>query len=156
MEPLVFTDGRNPKRFIWNLTANVGIGSPNRREDVQLVQFGYFAAANNAKNPPRPDLKAIYAAVKPGGDFTGREDDPLIRAIRAHQKVRGGPQDGHVSVMTGGGIYASGDGPHTFIIVALNNNLVDLVPDGFPRLDQHAACPPDVRDAVRRHCLPSK
>lgn len=28
-------------RFFWNLGANVGVASPNIREDVQLVQFAF-------------------------------------------------------------------------------------------------------------------
>jgi hypothetical protein len=153
MEPLVFTTEKNVKRFIWNLTANVGPAQPNKLEDVHFVQLSYYAMANNAKNPPRPELRAIYAAVKPGAAFTGREDDPLIRAIRAHQKARGGMQDGRISVMRGN-FYHMSDGPHTFMVTALNNNLVDMMPDDYPRLDKHPICPQAVRDAVRSHCLP--
>lgn len=153
MEPMIFGDEKRKKRLIWNLTANVGIGQPNQREDVQLVQFGYFAMANNTKNPPKPDLKAIYAAVRPGSEFTGREEDPLMRAIRAHQRSRGGAQDGRVSVMRGLS-YQGADGPHSFIVLVMNNNFADLMPDDFPRLDKHLGCPQSVREAVRRHCLP--
>ena len=150
MEPVIFSNEKRLKRFFWNLSANVGGRSPNQREDVQFVQFGYFAFANNAKFPPPPALRTIFGAVKPGAEYTGKEDDPLTLAIRAHEKARGGPQDGRVSAMTS----LSYDGIRTFILVALNNNLVDLVPDDFPRLDQHKACPSRVKEAVLRHCKP--
>jgi hypothetical protein len=151
MEPVIFVDSKRVKRFFWNLSANVGVRSANQRDDVQLVQFGYFAFANNSKFPPPPALKDIFGAVKPGAEYSGKEDDPLTRAIRAHEKARGGPQDGHVSAMKS----LSYDGIHSYILVALNNNLVDLLPDDFPRLDRHNACPSRVKEAVLRHCKPA-
>ncbi|MCP4561304.1 MAG: hypothetical protein GY873_18790 [Bosea sp.] len=147
MEPVVLTNSSGLKRIFWNLTANVGVRSPNQREDVQFVQFGYFAMANSSKNQ-NSQLKAVFAAVQIGAEYSGQEDDPLTRAIRAHQKERGGVQDGHVSVMRS--ILYSGT--TSFMAIALNNNLLDLIPDYYPRLDRHPKCPPRVREAVLRHC----
>src|SRR5262245_46832763 len=50
--------------FFWNVSANVGVNSPNKPEDVQLVQFGYFAmSVLNIFEQPE-ELRRIFAAVK--------------------------------------------------------------------------------------------
>lgn len=133
-------------RFFFNIDANVGLNSPNKEEDVQLVQMGYFAASTNPETPA--DLKPIYAKVTPGAAYKGDANDPLTVAIIAHQKSRGGTQDGHVSVIRG----VTYDGAHTYMLTALNNNLIDLQPADFPRLDKHAKCPQVLRAAVKRCC----
>lgn len=90
---------RNGTLFFWNLSANVGRTSPNRPDDVQLVQLGYACAAKD----PAVDAKMrpIFAAVVPGAPYTGLPNDPLTIAIIADQKDRrGNTQDGHISVLT--------------------------------------------------------
>lgn len=59
------------KRFFWNLEGNVGPGCPNKLEDVQLVQLGFYCKANNPKYMANAEAKAIYGAVVPGAPYTG-------------------------------------------------------------------------------------
>ncbi len=129
--------------FFWNINANVGLNSPNNPVDVELVQFGYFAAALSPK--VTPSLRPIFAAVTPGAAYTATRDDPLTVAILAHQKTRGGTQDGHVSVIKG----ETYDGTHTFMLMTLVNAMRDLQPTDFPRIDKHPRCPLRVQTSVR-------
>jgi hypothetical protein len=138
----------NDDLFYWNIRANVGLNSPNNPEDVQLVQFGYLAKSLMPDTTPAE--KPIYAAVTPGAVYTGSQNDPLTLAILTHQKIRGGTQDGHVSVIRGERSYIGADGPHTFMLIALVNCMRDLMPDAFPRLDKHPKCPDLLKKAVLR------
>lgn len=141
----------NALRFYWNIDANVGAGSPNHADDVQLVQMAYAIMATRPDTPPSD--KATYALVKPGMPCTGLEADPLVRAIRNHQARRGGAQDGHVSVITtNSGVYPHGDGAVAFMLVPLVNNIFDAMPADFPRLDKHRGCPPALRVSVIKAC----
>ncbi|HOB02173.1 MAG TPA: hypothetical protein PLJ16_03130 [Casimicrobium huifangae] len=134
---------RNGTLFFWNLSANVGRTSPNRPDDVQLVQLGYACAAKD----PAVDAKMrpIFAAVVPGAPYTGLPNDPLTIAIIADQKDRrGSTQDGHISVLTNfaGGTYGQ---DHPFIIVGLNFSIRGALPETFPRIDKHPLCPPQLK-----------
>ncbi|WP_139221166.1 hypothetical protein [Bosea sp. OK403] len=133
----------------WNISANVGLASPNRTDDVQLVQFGYYAMLINPNSKITDEQRDVFSKIVLGQACNGTANDPLVAAIRAHQKVRGGPQDGHVSPTREGGSY---DGQHTFIMMALNNNMSDVVPGAFPRIDKHPKCPPLVAALVKRAC----
>ena len=136
-------------KFFWNLSGNVGTASPNRPDDVQLVQLGYVCAAGGPKFAAA--LRVVFGAVVPGAPYTGQEADPLTLAIRGHQTIRGGVQDGHVSVLTNlaGLTY---DGEHTFMMIALNTQMRHRLVGYFPRLDGHPRCPPLVRAAVNAAC----
>ena len=146
--PVVVGSGEN-RRFFWNVSAKVGAKSPNKPDDVQLVQLGYLCAAADTFYDAA--LRATFAAVVPGAPYSGQENDPLTRAIRAHEKERGGAQDGHVSVLTTL-TNASYDGAHTFLIVSLNFHLRKCLPGNFPRLDKHPRCPSLLRAAVNAAC----
>lgn len=135
--PVVVGSGEQ-RRFFWNLSANVGVKSPNNTDDVQLVQLGYACAALSSQFSAA--TRAICATVVPGAPYTGQETDPLTRAIRAHEKERGGAQDGHVSVLQNL-TNPSYDGVHVFIIVALNTQMRRQLVGNFPRLDKHPKCP---------------
>ena len=146
VSPILLTSPKGQK-FFWNIDANVGAISPNRTEDVQLVQLGYSIMANSATLSA--DLKAIFAKVQVGVQCTGKDDDPLVKAIRAHQAGRGGTQDGHVSVIkTTNGTYFDSSGGHTFMLTAIINNIFDAMPADFPRIDKHPSCPPALKAAV--------
>ena len=143
----------NSKRFFFNLDGNVGVNSPNKKDDVELVQFGYFAMAKVPGTSPA--LRTVFAAVKPGATYTGAANDPLTQAILAHQKDRGGTQDGHISVINNPAVvYSASDGPHVFMLVRLVNNIFDFMPNDFPRLDKHPNCPAELKRAVRFLLLP--
>ena len=150
VSPILIRKG-DASRFYWNIDANVGAGSPNRNDDVQLVQLAYAIMAARPDTPASD--RAVYALVKPGFPCTGLEADPLVRAIRAHQARRGGTQDGHVSVIpASSGLYPYGTGVVGFMLIALVNNIFDDMPTNFPRLDKHKACPAALRVSVVKAC----
>lgn len=126
------------KHFYWNIDANVGVNCPNLRDDVDLVQLGYKALAAFGNCPP--SLKALVANITVGGAYSGKEDDPLTKAIREDQKLRGGAQDGRVSVIKGSGVYYSSS--NAYILATLDSHLCINNPTVYPRLDQIKGCPP--------------
>ena len=85
--------------LFWNLSADVGPGQPNLPDDVELVRFRYFLMKDNPKatGGPFAVLKPVLQQVTPTGAF----DNALAAAIRTHQSLRGGTQDGRVSVAKG-------------------------------------------------------
>lgn len=149
VKPVVVDNG-DRRIFFWNVSANVGVKSPNKPDDVQLVQLGYACAAYDTFYDAM--LRATFAAVVPGAPYSGQENDPLTRAIRAHEKQRGGAQDGHVSVPTSLTNASYDGGAHTYLIVSLNFQFRRQLPGNFPRLDKHPRCPPLIRAAVNAAC----
>lgn len=140
-----------PKLFFWNIDANVGIGSPNRPDDVQLVQLGYHCMSKGSDPRITPQLKVIFAAVVPGAPYGGSLQDPLSIAIRAHERSRGGTQDGHVSVIKSAtGSYSASS---TYMLTALDVQIRQQIPNDYPRLDKHPMCPPALRSAVVKACM---
>lgn len=144
---------RTPKgdRFFWNIDTKVGLRSPNQPLDVQLVQFGYFAVLRSPVNQGRlsPEETDAFSKIALGTPCSGQEDDPLVRAIRAHEASRGGTQDGVVSPLSQGHvIYSDAQGQHALILVALNNSMKDILGDQYPRIDKHDQCPADLKALV--------
>jgi hypothetical protein len=133
-------------RFFFNLSGNVGPNSLNKQEDVQLVQFGYFAMAQIMLPGTAVETLEAAAKVVPGADYKGAADDPLTIAIKTDQKFRGGTQDGHVSRVHGEIFY---DGVHAFQLVSLVNSIKRMMPSEFPRLDKHQKCPAILAAAVK-------
>ena len=116
-------------KFFYNIEAKVGARAPNRGADVQLVQFGYFAMLRSPKNAITLSAaeRDAFSKIVLGKLCTGAEDDPLVRAIRAHETSRGGTQDGLVSELRPGHIgYVDPTGRHSLVLVALNNSMRDL------------------------------
>lgn len=139
--------GSPQKPFFWNVDHNVGLNSPNLRADVDLVQLGFACAVRY--NNFTPQQKAVFAKVVPGAPCSGREDDPLVQAIRAFQPAFGGYQDGHVSPITStSGTYADRSGSHIFMLIGLNNLILDTAPNDYPRLEKWSNCPPALRARV--------
>lgn len=133
-------------KFYWNLDANVGPGCPNKTDDVQLVQLGYFCLGNNPKVSLPASERAAYLAVTPGAPYTGTPDDPLTVAIKLHQKRRGGIQDGRVSTIKNNtGFY---DSTFIWMIMQLDNSIALSLGDAWPHLDKHPRCPGALRDAA--------
>lgn len=148
--PFILPKPGNPS-FAWNLDANVGLNAPNREDDVQFVQLAYHAMLRNPNLTLSPEQKAVYGRIRPGDRCSGREDDPLVIAIRTHEKAHGGTQDGHVSKLSSSAIYADANGRYTGLMVSLNNNLYLQIERGrWPRIETHPACPPALRTAVTR------
>lgn len=134
-------------KFFFNISGNVGLASPNKVEDVQLVQLGYFALTQEPPGMNAEELRDAAAMVVPGAIYTAAPDDPLTVAIKIHQKIMGGPQDGHVSVMKGDIRY---DADHLFMLVGLINDIRAMMGSNFPRIDTHPKCPPALAASVRR------
>src|SRR5512140_1878201 len=145
VSPIILSGSAGP-RFFFNLDGNVGPNSPNRADDVQLVQLGYVALSKNPKVQMTQAQRQLFAKVVPGAPYTGAANDPLTLAINEHEVLRGGPRDGHVTVARSPGMY---DATHTFIVVALNNNLRDTMLNDFPRIDKNPQCPGVLQVKVR-------
>src|SRR5262245_13266160 len=147
MNPILLAKPQGGLRFFWNIDANVGAASPNIQDDVELIQFGYLLMSQAPAQPA--DLKAVLAQVKVGVPCTGSADDPLVKAIRAHQAAIGGTQDGHVSkIKTSSGVYLDPAGEHVFMLIRIVNNIFDATPNDFPRIDKHPKCPPALKASV--------
>lgn len=136
--------------FFYNIDEHVGTGRANFPEDVEFVRFGYFALreAKSAKSAQaRADLAAELAGLRPSGGF----DTDLEAVIRAHERVRGGTQDGCVSPMRGylSANHGTYDHKHSWIMVILNNWMIDLLGDRYPRLDAHGSCGPLLRSRMQ-------
>jgi hypothetical protein len=94
--------------------------------------------------------REAFAKVDPGKPCNGSENDPLVRAIRAHQASRGGTQDGVVTELKPGHIsYTDKGGLHTLVLVALNNSMRDVMAGKYPRIDLHDSCPGDLKSFVQ-------
>lgn len=138
----------NKGRFYWNVEANVGVGCPNKTEDVHLVQLAFACRATNPKNPPSEEEKAVYDLVVPGAVYTGAVNDPLTLAIKMAQKKRGGVQDGWVSKMQPTGTYAPNT---TWMLVGLNNNIYDVIAAAaWPYIDKHPKATAALKALVER------
>ena len=133
--------------FFWNLSANVGVGSSNNPDDVELVQLGYLCMSSETRFDAA--LRAVYARVVPGAPYSGAESDPLTIAIRAHEKDRGGTQDGHVSVVRNLSSLRYDD-RHSWMLIPLNNQIRRVLVGQFPRLDKHPRCPARLRGIVAK------
>lgn len=133
--------------FHWNLDSSVGKGGANNSPcDISYVQWYYTLAAGHPETPP--DRKAIYAQVRVTGGCAGTADDPLVRAIVAHQTRLNHPRiDGRINVARGSGMV--GDAA-AFFIIRLGARFANMHPAAWPRLDLIPGCPPLVAQAVRQ------
>lgn len=146
---LVITDP--PRKVIfWNIEGNVGAYSPNRQDDVDLVQMGYVALAKSPLAKISEATRQLAKQIVPGARCDGTPNDPLVKVIKSHQADRGGTQDGHVSVISS--TSGSYDGQHAFLLVILNNNIALVSPEVFPRMDKIPGCPPTLAAKVREAC----
>jgi hypothetical protein len=134
-------------RLYWNIDAHVGPGCPNKADDVQLVQFGYWCMGNNPKTPIGAADRALFSAIVPGAPYSGLASDPLTIAIKRHQQIRGGTQDGKVSPMQANQGY-------NWIISALSNNISNYLPSMWPQIDKHTKCPPALKAAILKCFAP--
>jgi hypothetical protein len=143
---------RNRHRPAFNIDGHVGLKAPNIDDDVALVQLAYHFRAKSGLGTPEEQRAALR--IRPGDICSGNEDDPLVIAIRAHQKARGGTQDGRVSPVQGGGLYVDAGGSHTYMLTALVNNIADGCPEIYPRLDKLGElCPSALAEAVIDACV---
>jgi hypothetical protein len=135
-------------RFYWNVDQHVGVGGANKVEDVQLVQLGYFGMAALKASEVPAEMIAAASKIQPGETYTGKPDESLSVAIRMHQKLRGGVQDGVISpVQNTSGHYT----PQLFwMIISLQQNLADSMAASWPHLDKHPKCPTQLSAIARK------
>jgi hypothetical protein len=139
--------------LFWNLSSDVGPGQPNKTDDVEFVRFGYFLMKDNPKAMTGQfgtQLKPVLQKVTPTGPF----DAALADAIRTHQRLRGGTQDGRISVAKANNFNRGQyDGQHIWMVFPLNNTMIDMAPNIYPRIDLHPQSGPAVTATVRKICL---
>jgi hypothetical protein len=121
-------------KFLWNLSAPVGVGQANRIDDVELVRFGYFMI--RSASDVGIFSKELRDALQ-GMRRTGGFDNDLDVVIRAHQRhKKENPVDGKVSIAHVTSLNQGRFDGHTpWIIVNLNNFMRDF--DRYPRIDLH-------------------
>jgi hypothetical protein len=127
--------------FLWNVDAHVGQGCPNKVDDVQLVQLGYFCLAKDQAAGVSPQDRITLSKVVPGAAYNGSASDPLTVAIKLHQKLRGGVQDGKVSPVQPSISY-------NWMLITLDASMQRTLGQYWPRLDLHPNCPAALRAAV--------
>jgi hypothetical protein len=72
--------------FMWNLNGSVGKGGDNNdQSDICYLQWYYTLVAQSSL--VAPNRRAIYQNVSVTGVRSGRDDDPLVTAIVAHQQA---------------------------------------------------------------------
>jgi hypothetical protein len=137
------------KVFFWNLDGAVGEHGANKIDDVQLIQFYYQLYPRLTRGAPEP---AVLAQVKAAagtmdGRCSGRPDDPLCQAIRAHQQRNRLPiVDGRVSVSQKDATF--GPREQNFFMIIMMMTAISATFDIYPRLDKIPGCPPLVRQKV--------
>jgi len=138
-------------QIFFNISGNVGLNSPNDGIDVQLVQLGYACAAVNPMNTAPADVKAVWAKVLPGAQYSKAPTDPLSQAIGAHQRWKKSLADGHISRMKGGtSAYPGPKGQEVFLLAALCNNISDVLASVFPRIDLDRRCPAQLAAHIKQ------
>jgi len=139
-------------RFFFNLDSNVGKGQPNKFDDVEFVRFSYLAMREcNTSNPATLNYRLKMGSVLTNVRSTGEFGPDLDEAIRAHQAIRGGTQDGHISAVPASGALTMSYGPNQgWMMIALTNTIYDFMPDVFPRLDREPKCGPRLRESVQK------
>jgi hypothetical protein len=140
MKPFVY----GPK-FMWNLDCSVGKAGANSIPcDVSFIQW-YYALASDF-HLTDPERKEIYRKVRITGACSGRDDDPLVQAIIAQQRIMNHPQvDGKVSVVSGSGKM----GEIAFFLLRLEARMAIMYPKVWPRLDLIPKCPASVAECSR-------
>jgi hypothetical protein len=137
--------------FRWNLTYNVGRNQPNALDDVELVRFGYACMARNPHFPPKAAVTDVLSKMRLAGPY----GDDLQAVIDAHQADRGGTQDGAISVDRGTTFnHERYDSTHGWIIALLNNNMLDVIGDIYPRIDKSDFSGPAISAIVKKLLIP--
>jgi hypothetical protein len=120
--------------FFWNVDAAVGLKGENRREDVLFVSWCLYKMRSWSYTPEA--VKPILRNASITEHCSGRENDPLVVAIKAVQRVNPAMMvDGRVSPAVRDGTYAHRGRNPMFLIFVLNNALKMMHPQQFPRID---------------------
>ncbi len=131
--------------MMWNVSQSVGKGGVNKNAaDIAYAQF-YYALASTFPLTDA-DRRLIYSRVKLTGTCTGRDDDPLVRAIVAHQRCLEHPTiDGRISVAQPSGKI----GEKAYFVLRLGARFATMYPEAWPRLDKIIGCPQPLAAAIR-------
>lgn len=141
--------GRNSApSFLYNLDGHVGTGRQNSMDDVEFVRLGYYSMSRNPHaGNLSSDLKTAIGQMKPSGAF----GPDLDAVIRAHERSRGGAQDGVVSPTPPNtpwkGRY---DANHQWIVEVLLANLHDVAGGAYPRIDMLTGCGGTLRARIQQ------
>lgn len=132
---------------MFNINAHVGVGQRNLLDDVEFSRMAYTAIGRDSLFKIDDALRATIASLNPIGPF----GPDLDAVIKAHERSRGGAQDGRVSPLPEntaalGGHY---DRKHGWIVMALNTALRDVYEQQFPRLDLVPGCGASLVQAMR-------
>lgn len=133
------------QQFVFNLTGNVGTKSPNRPDDVALVQLGFRALARGSTFMSGPDDHKVFAAVEWTGECSGEESDLLVKAIRRFQSTApNGVRDGHVSIFKehDSMFQIGGTNKGVFILSDLTTAIIEVHGDVWPNIHRIEGCPP--------------
>jgi hypothetical protein len=96
----------------------------------------------------------VQAVVTPHNQSLFWNLSASVEAIRTHQRLRGGTQDGRVSVAKANNLNRGQyDGQHVWMIFPLNNSMIDRAPDIYARIDLHPQSGPAVSATVKKICL---
>lgn len=134
--------------FFFNLQGNVGRSSPNRLDDVQLVQLGIRASAADDTTSLDPDTRSLLRSLAWGPPCSGAESDPLVIAIRRFQDaVNALTKDGHVSVVrtTTGNVAGS---VRFFHLVNLQASIIRIHKGKWPLINTIEGCPSPLKEVV--------
>ena len=119
--------------FFWNVDAPVGRNGVNKWDDVLFVSWCIYKFARWPQTPP--DLRQVFDKTGLSEHCTGRDDDPLVKAIYAIQEhFRRRPVDGRVSPAKGV-TYTHHHDQHAYLVFRLNTVLREMHPDKYPRID---------------------
>lgn len=136
--------------ILWNLQGSVGKNGLNRvGSDVAYLQWYYRLAAAHPETPQ--ERRAIYMRIEVNGVCSGRDDDPLVAAIVAHQQRLAHPVvDGRVDPVPGSSGALRVGGGKSYFIIRLGARFATLYPHTWPRIDLIPGCPPSVAVDVRK------
>lgn len=127
--------------FFYNLDAAVGPGSPNKKDDVLLVQYFIKAILDDpvASNPPLP--------LKPGEVFNvdGIAGPITFRAIKHYQDMR---RSKGVAILSDGRIDRASRGGGITAILFLNTDYKNARPNDFKSIAFAADCPPGLKPSL--------
>lgn len=134
--------------FYWNISKDVGRGKPNLIDDVELVRYGYHCMRQDHVYMQRfgSEFRTAVMAM----DSRGPYGADLQNVIDAHQRHRGGTQDGCVSVMKINTLQTvKYDGQHSWILWSLHLSMVVALRNLYPRIDLDSFSGPDISRTVR-------
>ncbi len=134
--------GRN--QFFYNVDLTVGPGSPNRRDDVLLVQFFIKSVFDNTSrfNPPFAPLPLQPGRVFKVDGIAGPITFGAIKHYQATLAAQG------TLMLDKDRVERAGRGTGITTILFLNRDFKSVRGNDFNNIGMAADCPLDLKDAV--------